>query len=344
MKDKPAMIEIVKNRHEIVFFIEAKNTNYNGDPDMENIPRVDYETGLGYMTDVSIKSRVRRYIQDTVNKPGYEIFVKDKANLNKAIAECAVKAASGDENSKKSHSVDDASTAARERFYDVRAFGGVLTTGANAGQIQGPIQISMPLSKDPVQTIDATITRCSYADGKSLDMEEYDKIEAKTPDDKKRTMGKKAFASYALFEVHVFVSANLAGKSGFTEEDLSLFMEAIMNMYNYQTSSSKAGMSVVGPMIVFKHVGTINNNTEEQRAREALLGCCSAQKLFALIDVHKKENVEYPREYTDYEASVSVTKLPAGVKIGFKQNPYRAVEWVENYGEIPKDIEWLNVI
>lgn len=330
------MSNVLKNRHEIVFFIQAKNTNYNGDPDLENAPRTDFESERGYMTDVSIKSRIRRYVQDALNgKEGYEVFVKDGQNLNRAIAECVLEAGDG-KTDKKSKNTEEASAVAGRRFYDVRTFGAVMSTGANAGQVQGPVQFDMPLSKDPVQLINATISRCAYAEDKGLDLAAYEKESNERDDSKKRTLGKKAFAAYALFEAHAFVSANLAQKSGFTEEDLNYLLEAILNMYEFQTSASKAGMSVVGPVIIFKHVGTSDSNNAEQKAREALLGCAPSQKLFKLIDVHKKEDVEFPRDYTDYEASVNVSKLPAGVEIGFKYDAFGPVK-----EHIAADDEWF---
>jgi CRISPR-associated protein Csd2 len=331
------MSNAIKNRHEIVFFIQAKQSNYNGDPDFDNLPRIDLQTNHGYMTDVSIKRLVRDYITNAfAGKEGYDIFVKNSVNMNRNIASCVIEA-SGNEKVTKGKKSAEAGEIAKKKFYDVRTFGGVLSTGLNAGQIQGAVQFDMPISYDEVQVSSVTLTRVAYTDKEFTSLEEYDAYDKTIDDDKKRTMGKKSICSYALFECHAFVSANLAQKNGFSEEDLDVLLESILNMYNYQTSASKNGVSVVGPVIIFKHIGTTDDNNVEQKAREALLGCTSAQKLFKLINVVKKDNVDYPRDYTDYEASIALSKLPAGVKVGFKYDPFAPVIW----DHVDIDDEWF---
>lgn len=328
----------IKNRYELVFWVEARNCNYNGDPDFDNAPRVDAESGLGYMTDVSIKRKVRDYVGTAFSGiTGYEIHVSNGKNLNRDIAECVIEA-SGDDKPAKGKKTNEASAIARKRFYDVRTFGGVMSTGLNAGQIQGPVQFSMPLSYDEVQTCSASITRLAYVEKDSTDLSVYDAYDETLDSSKKRTMGRKTFCPYALFECHAFVSANLARKSGFSEDDLNVLLEAILNMYNFQTSASKAGMQVVGPVVIFKHVGTADaESNPTMKEREALLGCTSAQKLFNLINVSKKDEVNFPRAYTDYNASIAISKLPAGVEIGFKYEPFGSITW----GHIAENDEWL---
>ena len=316
----------IKNRYELVFLLEARQCNYNGDPDMDNLPRIDFQTNRGFMTDVCLKRRIRDYIADTCHgREGFDIFVRNGQNLNKSIAECVIAASDGEAMvGKKS---EEASEVAKRKFYDVRTFGGVMSTGLNAGQVQGAVQFSMPQSYDEVQCQSATLTRLAYADGKFTELSEYDKLDKSMDDDKKRTMGKKSFCSYALFECRAFVSANLAQKNGFSEEDLDLLLEAILNMYEYKTSASKAGMSVVGPVIIFQHVGHAGNNSPDNQAREALLGCAPAQKLFALLSVNKKSDVMYPRSYQDYEAVINTSGLPAGIRVGFKYNAFDVIKW-----------------
>lgn len=326
----------IENRYELVFYVEAKNCNYNGDPDFDNLPRVDFETNKGYMTDVSIKRKIRDYISDAyAGKNGCEIFVGNGNNLNKSIAECVIEA-SGDDKVVKGKKTIEAGEIAKKRFWDVRTFGGVLSTGLNAGQIQGAVQFNMPISCDEVETNQISVTRLAYTEKDFVELSKYDEYDASLDDSKKRTIGKKTFAPYALFECRAFVSANLAKKNGFSEEDLNMLLEAILNMYNYQTSSSKMGMSVVGPIIIFKHVGNSDSNNVEQRKREAFLGCYPAQKLFKSISVNKKDDVEFPRDYTDYNATVNFSKIPSSVEIGFKYEPFTPVEW----GKL-RDDEWF---
>jgi len=321
------MSNILTNRHEIVFWVEARNCNYNGDPDFDNAPRQIFETEHGFMTDVSLKRKVRDYVATAFGcKEGFDIFVKNGCNLNRNIAECVIEA-TGKGKISKGKNTAESSAIATKKFWDVRTFGGVMSTGLNAGQIQGAVQFDMPISYDEVQTKSATITRVAYANGDFTELSKYDEHGASLSDDKKHKFGKKSFANYALFECHVFVSANLAQKNGFTEEDLNILLESLMNMFSYQTSASKAGMSVVGPVVVFKHIGTNGDNNPEQNAREALLGCCSAQKLFKLLNVHKKDGVIYPQTYEDYDATIDIKNIPNGVIVGFKYSPFSDVIW-----------------
>ena len=332
------MSNVIKNRHEIVFFIQAKNCNPNGDPDYENRPRIDYDTQKAIITDVAIKRKIRDYIATRCGKAeGYDIFVKESTNLNRAIAECNMKANEGtmkrDENSEKAADI------AKQTFFDVRTFGGVLSTGANAGQIQGCVQVEMANSIDKVNQQKITITRVAYTadDKKFSSLEDYDNEWENREDATKRTMGKKTFVPYGLFECHMYVSANIAQQNNFTEDDLNLLLESIMNMYEYQSSASKAGMSVIGPVIIFKHIGTQHENNEKQNENESLLGCVAAHKLFKLIDVHKKDDVKFPRDFTDYEATISTSKLHKGVQVGFKYNPFDDIVW----NHLSEDDEWF---
>lgn len=330
------MSNVIKNRHEIVFFIQAKNCNPNGDPDYDNLPRLDYDTEKAMITDVAIKRKIRDYIETRCdNVDGYDIFVKESTNLNRAIAECNMKANGG--TIKKNGKSEDAANVAKQKFFDVRTFGGVLSTGVNAGQIRGCVQVEMANSFDKVNQESTTITRVAYADGEYKSLSEYDKDWEDKEDSKKRTMGKKTYIPYGLFECHMYISANVAQQNNFTEDDLNLLLEAIMNMYEYQSSASKAGMGVVGPVVIFKHIGTQHENNEKQNENESLLGCVAAHKLFKLIDVHKKDDVKFPRDFTDYEATISISKLHKGVQVGFKYNPFDDIVW----NHLSEDDEWF---
>ena len=331
------MSNIIKNRHELVFWVECLYNNYNGDPDIDNMPRQDLKTKHGFMTDSSLKRKVRDYVAAAFpEKDGFEIFIENGKNLNRKIAECCIEAQGGKKVVKSKNSME-ASKIAVEKFWDVRTFGGVLTTGLNAGQVRGPVQFDMPISYDVVEPNVATITRLAYASGEHTELEAYDIDDAKLADDKKRTMGKKTFVPFALFECHVFISANLAKESGFSEEDLDVLLESILQMFSFQTSATKAGVSVVGPVVIFKHVGNNSNTNLEQKNREALMGCCAAQKLFRLINVVKKNEVEYPRSYKDYDATINLSKLPVGVEVGFKYEPFENIVW----HHISENDEWF---
>lgn len=319
----------IENRYELLFFIEAKNCNYNGDPDFDNLPRIDFETNKGYMTDVAIKRKIRDYIKEAYNgESGCEIFVQNGHNLNKGIAECVIEASNGGKVEKGKKSIE-AGEIAKKRFWDVRTFGGVLSTGLNAGQIQGAVQFNMPISYDEVETNQISITRLAYTEKEFTELGKYDEYDKTLDDSSKRTIGKKTFSPYALFECRAFVSGNLAQKNGFSEKDLDMLLEAILNMYSFQTSASKAGMSVVGPVIIFKHIGNSDESNVEQRKREALLGCCHAQKLFGTVSVKKNDTVKFPRNYTDYSASIDMSKIPSSVNVGFKWEPFSKIEWNE---------------
>ena len=278
------MSQVISNRYEFMVLVEAKMCNPNGDPDMGNLPRQDSETGFGYITDVAFKRRIRNYIEDGYRgEAGKGILMQSGTSINKKIAESVLKVNKLESvpNKFKNTKISETASDMMARYWDVRTFGAVLSTGLNAGQGRGAVQIGMALSVDPIEPEDITITRMVYADGKDFKtLEEYEKEEKERPDDKKRTMGSKQFIPYGLYILKGTISASLAEKTGFTEEDKDLLFEAILQMYNHDVSSSKQGMSIVSPLIVFKHIGTQDPANAEQNAREAKLGCTSAHKLF----------------------------------------------------------------
>lgn len=328
------MRKILANRIEFMFLVEANGCNPNGDPDMGNLPRQDEDTELGYITDVALKRRIRNYIDDAYGtEDGMQILMQKGTSLNEKIAE-SVLVANGLEcfpenfvNAK----VPETETYMTRKYWDVRTFGGVLSTGRNAGQVRGAVQLAgTNFSIDPIQPKNITVTRMCYADGKNYStLEEYKEADSKLADDKKRTRGTKLFIPYGLYLIRGSISACLAQKNGFTEEDLDKLFEAVIQMYNHDISSSKAGMSVVGPLIIFKHVGTQAPENAEQNAKEAMLGCAPAHKLFELLTVHKKEDVLFPRKYEDYKIVLDASSVPNGVEIGFKSYPFETVMWYE---------------
>lgn len=328
----------IQNRYEFVYYVACTNANPNGDPDMGNAPRIDPQTMQGFITDVAIKRRIRNYIQTAyAGQPGMNIIVQQSTNLNRHIAE-AKRAAGVEDCAKEKEAVYAGRKKACELFFDVRTFGAVMSTGPNAGQVRGPVQIAFGKSLDPVLPMDISITRTAVAetikDGK---VEDYLKMEAETAEDKLRTMGRKQLIPFGLYEIRGFISANLAAETSFDDDDLQALFEAILNMYEHDHSASKGEMSVVSPLIIFKHVG--NDSDAVQRVRQAKLGCAPAHKLFELVHVQKKADVEFARSYRDYDAVVSVDNVPSGVEIGFQSNPYGPICW----GALPDGEDWLQI-
>ena len=315
----------IKNRYEFVYSVARTTGNPNGDPDMGNAPRLDPETMQGYITDVATKRRIRNYVQVAHgDEPGMNIIIQQGTNINRHIAEA--RQAAGVEGAKDKNAVYAGRKKACELFYDVRTFGAVMSTGPNAGQVRGPVQITFGKSLDPVVPMDISITRMAAALGdKDKTVAEYMDIEEKSDEDALRTMGRKQLIPFGLYEVRGFISANLAAETGFDDRDLEILFEAILNMYEHDRSASKGEMAVVSPLILFKHVGT--DTDERQREKQARLGCAPAHRLFDLVKVEKKAEVRAPRSYRDYQAAVALERVPDGVRIGFKADAFSPVVW-----------------
>lgn len=327
---------VIQNRYEFLYYVSCTNANPNGDPDMGNTPRLDPETMQGYISDVATKRRIRNYVQTAYgDEPGMNIIIQQSTNINRHIA-AAKRAAGVEECAKNKNAVYAGRKKACELFYDVRTFGAVMSTGPNAGQVRGPVQITFGKSLDPVLPLDISITRMATAD--NIDkgtLEDYEKLEQETPEDKLRTMGRKQLIPFGLYEVRGFISANLAAETGFDDQDLDILFESILNMYEHDHSASKGEMAVVSPLILFKHVGTDTNAA--QRVKQSKLGCAPAHKLFDLVKVQKKEDVRIPRHYRDYTATVALQKVPAGVEIGFKSDAFSPIVW----GTLPETEDWF---
>lgn len=325
----------IQNRYEFVYYLACTNANPNGDPDMGNAPRMDPETMKGYITDVATKRRIRNYVQLAHGEePGMNLIIQQSTNINRHIAEA--RSAAGVEGAKGKNAVYAGRKKACELFYDVRAFGAVMSTGPNAGQVRGPVQITFGTSLDPILPVDISITRMAVADGpKDGTVNDYLQWEQETPEDKLRTMGRKQIIPFGLYEIRGFISANLAAETGFDDHDLDVLFEAILNMYEHDRSASKGEMEVVSPLILFKHVGT--DSDAAQRVRQAKLGCAPAHKLFDLVHVSRKAEVKYPRSYRDYNAAVALDKVPTGVEIGFKMDAFSPIVW----NELPADESWF---
>ncbi len=289
-------MDAIKNRYEFVVLFDVENGNPNGDPDAGNMPRIDPETGLGLVTDVCLKRKIRNYVETVKEgESGYRIYIKDNVPLNRSDAEaCAyigVDPAKLKEAKKKDANLDEK---IRDfmcaNFFDIRTFGAVMTTfvkGAlNCGQVRGPVQLGFARSVDPIVPQEVTITRVA--------------ITTEADAEKKGTeMGRKYIVPYGLYRAEGFISANLARKTtGFSEEDLELLWQAILNMFELDHSAARGKMAV-RELIVFRH--------------DSELGNAPAYKLFDLVKVQRNPDVVVPRAYSDYQVSVDEGKLPTGV-------------------------------
>ena len=326
----------IANRYDFMYYVACTNANPNGDPDMGNMPRVDPQTMRGYITDGATKRRIRNYIDMAYHdQPGMNIIIQQSTNINRHIAE-AKRAAGVEDCAKAKDAIYAGRRKACEMFYDVRTFGAVMSTGPNAGQVRGPVQIAFARSVDPILPLDVSITRVAVAENiKDGTVEQYLAAEQAADEDKLRTMGRKQIIPFGLYEVRGFISANLAAETGFDDEDLKALFEAILNMYEHDHSASKGEMAVVSPLIIFRHVGT--DTDPQQRARQARLGCAPAHRLFDLVHVSRREGVTYARSWRDYDAVVQLDKVPAGVQIGFQRDAFGGITW----DELPPDEEWF---
>lgn len=279
----------LKNRIDFVYIFDVQDGNPNGDPDAGNLPRVDAETGMGLVTDVCLKRKVRNYVQVAKEcAAGYDIFIKEKAVLNTLID-----ASHDDENVKNKEKAGDKTEAARmvmcKNYYDVRTFGAVMSTGKNAGQVRGPIQLTFARSADPIAAAEHSITRMAVATEKEAEKQSGDN----------RTMGRKATVPYGLYVCHGFISANLAKQTGFSEDDLALFFEALQNMFDVDRSAARGLMSAQ-KLIVFKH--------------DSVLGNAPANKLFDRVKV-KKNCTGSPRSFSDYTVTINKENMPENVTV-----------------------------
>jgi len=325
------MSQPITNRYEFMFLFDCENGNPNGDPDAGNAPRIDPQDMHGLVSDVAIKRRIRNYVQlARGNEMPNAVFVQHATALNAFIAK-AHEETGGMPPVKKGKWVtrkDKVSSAANWRcghFYDVRTFGAVLSTGPNAGQVRGPVQIAFARSVDPILPIDASVTRVATTNddvpaSQETSSETYKKWESEQAEASLRTMGRKSLIPYGLFAGKGFISAHLAQQTGFSRDDLELLFEAILGMYEHDRSASKGVMTVRPPIYVFRHVGT--DTDEAQRKRQAMLGCCPAQTLFEQVvtisaneDAMKSDGAPNPRKFAHYHVTINEDAVPRGVEL-----------------------------
>lgn len=299
------MGEAIKNRYEFVILFDVENGNPNGDPDAGNMPRIDPESGLGLVTDVCLKRKIRNYIEMVKeDEAGYKIYIKENVPLNRSDREACESLGVTETEDKKvtdalkklKKSDPDADLKLRDymckNFYDIRTFGAVMTTfvkaSLNCGQVRGSVQLGFARSIDPIISQEVTITRVAITTEKDAE-------------NKSTEMGRKSIVPYGLYRVEGYVSANLARKvTGFSEEDLDLLWDAIINMFENDHSAARGKMAV-RELIVFKH------------SKE--LGDCPAYKLFDAVEVKKNETVEYPRKYQDYKVTIHEEEIPDSVEV-----------------------------
>lgn len=278
----------LNNRYEFIMIFDVENGNPNGDPDAGNMPRVDAETGIGIVTDVCLKRKIRNYVDCICEgEAGRNILIKTDKALNSKFTEaykaCNLKL---NEKGKNASSVDTAKEYICLNYYDVRAFGAVMNTGNDmCGIVRGPVQINFAKSVDPVVPQEITITRQAIT--KEADFEKKD-----------NEMGKKSFIPYGLYRAEGYVSALLAKKTNFTEEDLELLWKSIENMFELDHSAAR-GKMCMRKLIIFKHDSPIGN--------------APSCKLFESVRIEKKEDVDVPRNFSDY--NISIGEIPEGVEL-----------------------------
>ncbi|MBV9036367.1 MAG: type I-C CRISPR-associated protein Cas7/Csd2 [Acidobacteriaceae bacterium] len=285
----------IAHRYEFVYFFDVTNGNPNGDPDAGNLPRLDPETNLGLVTDVCLKRKIRNYVAlEKEGEPGHAIYMQERSVLNQQH-EKAWKALNIPPDAKDAYKKlpkDEAK--AREltswmcrNFFDVRAFGAVMTTDVNTGQVRGPVQIAFASSIDPVVPLEISITRMAVTHEKDLE--------------KERTMGRKHILSYGFYRTHGFISAKLAERTGFSEDDLGLLWRALGNMFEHDRSAARGEMAA-RKLIVFEH--------------ELPMGNAPAHSLFEKVKVKRVNGDSTPaRSFSDYQVVLDRESLPPGVSV-----------------------------
>jgi CRISPR-associated protein Csd2 len=285
-------------RYDFALLFDVQDGNPNGDPDAGNLPRLDAESGHGLVTDVCLKRKVRNYVGIAKGEqPPFEIYVKEKAVLNKQHERAydnipgGRDALKGDDKKRKGgDKVDEARAWMCKNFFDVRTFGAVMSTGINCGQVRGPVQLTFGRSIDPIVQLEHSITRMAVAT----------EAEAEKQGGDNRTMGRKFTVPYGLYLAHGFISAHLANQTGFSTDDLDLLWEALENLFEHDRSAARGLMSTRG-LYVFEH--------------STMLGNAPAHALFERIDVRRKDGIATPRSFADYTVSVNDADFPVGVTL-----------------------------
>lgn len=285
------MADVIKHRYEFVLLFDVENGNPNGDPDAGNLPRIDPETSLGLVTDVCIKRKIRNYV-DLVKggEEGYDIYVREGAVLNAQHRKAYSALGLTPVDKKLPKKQEDARKIVDfmcRHFFDIRTFGAVMTTEVNCGQVRGPVQLGFSRSIDPIVQQEITITRMAVTSERDAEK-------------KDREMGRKHIIPYALYRLEGYVSAALAEKTGFNEDDLELLWEALVNMFEHDRSAARGKMAS-RRLIIFEH--------------ESKFGNTPAHKLFEAVKVTRMDESRPPRAYTDYMVKVDLDAIPSEVRV-----------------------------
>lgn len=291
------MTTAIQNRYDFVLLFDVKDGNPNGDPDAGNLPRIDAETGRGLVTDVALKRKVRNFVGLVKEEqPPFDIYIKEKAILNQTHERAYVAVGAEEELKSDKKRKGSGETVAKARdwvcanFFDVRSFGAVMSTGVNCGQVRGPVQLTFARSIDPVIAQEHAITRMAVATEAEAEKQQGDN----------RTMGRKFTIPYGLYRAHGFVSAHLAGQTGFSEEDMELLTQSLVNMFEHDRSAARGEMACRG-LYLFKH--------------ESKLGNAPAHTLFERVVPKLKDEARPPRAFDDYDVGVDEGGLPNGVEL-----------------------------
>lgn len=284
------MKKAIEKRYEFVVFFDVENGNPNGDPDAGNMPRIDAETSHGIVSDVCLKRKVRNFVELSKNDAtGYRIYMKEGSVLNDTQKEAYIYHEI-ESVAKKLPSKDDESAKITgfmcDNFYDIRTFGAVMTTEVNCGQVRGPVQFTFARSLDPIVQQEVTITRMAVTNAKDAD--------------KERTMGRKHIVPYGLYRLEGYISAPLAEKTGFGEDDLEILWQSLTNLFEHDRSAARGKMAT-RKLIIFEH--------------SCKLGNAPAHKLFELITSERVDASKPPRSYSDYKINVKRDNLPEGVTV-----------------------------
>ncbi len=288
----------IAHRYEFVYLFDITNGNPNGDPDAGNLPRLDPETNRGLVTDVCLKRKIRNFVSlDKEDAPGYAIYMQEKAVLNQQHQKAWEALGIPPDAKEQYKKLPKDEARAREltawmcgNFFDVRTFGAVMTTGVNAGQVRGPVQVAFATSIDPVVPLEISITRMAVTTEKEAEAQSGDN----------RTMGRKHIIPYGLYRAHGFVSAKLAERTGFSDGDLALFWQALINMFEHDRSAARGEMAA-RKLIVFQH--------------ESAMGNAPAHVLFDAVKVRPADDLAgaAPRRFGDYRVEINAAAVPSGV-------------------------------
>jgi len=286
------MANTIQNRYEFVYLFDVENGNPNGDPDAGNMPRIDPETSYGLVTDVCLKRKIRNFVEIVKNNQSpYKIYIREKAVLS-SVRKPAYEEVKKEAGNNEARTIELAREWMCRNFFDVRTFGAVMSTKENnCGQVRGPVQLNFARSMDSIVPMEVTITRMAVETEK----------EAKQQSGDNRTMGRKHIVPYALYRAEGYVSAHLAVQTGFSEGDLELLWDSIINAFDHDHSAARGKMNA-RKLIVFKH--------------DSMLGNAPAHKLFDLVTVKRATDVATPaRAFSDYDVEIDKNNVPQGVTL-----------------------------